>query len=189
MTTTTFARCAVAFVLVFVSAAARAQSLAPGTERVFDTGGGQRIRVVGIAGGLGHPWSLAFADARTILVTERPGRLRVIRDGALLPQPAWQAPPPPGNDADGLHFIALHPNFAQNKWVYLSHPKYGEKGNTLAISRGRIRRHHAVQRARDLRGRCMGDQRQPGRTHLLCARRHAVRDGGRPRSLVLHRQG
>ncbi len=136
MTTTTFARCAVAFVLVFVSAAALAQSLAPGTERVFDTGGGQRIRVVGIAGGLGHPWSLAFADARTILVTERPGRLRVIRDGALLPQPAWQAPPPPGNDADGLHFIALHPNFAQNKWVYLSHPKYGEKGNTLAVSRG-----------------------------------------------------
>ena len=103
---------------------------------MFDVGGGQRIKVTGIAGGLAHPWSLAFPDARTMLVTERPGRLRVIRDGVLLPQPAWQSPPPPGKDTDGLHFIVLHPNFAQNQWVYMSHPKYGEKGNTLAVSRG-----------------------------------------------------
>ena len=103
---------------------------------MFDVAGGQRIKVTGVAGGLAHPWSLAFPDARTMLVTERPGRLRVIRDGVLLPQPAWQAPPPPGKDTDGLHFIALHPNFAQNQWVYMSHPKYGEKGSTLAISRG-----------------------------------------------------
>src|SRR5580704_6057341 len=43
-----------------------------------------KIRVVPVATGLFHPWSLAFADARTLLVTERNGRLRVIRDGALL---------------------------------------------------------------------------------------------------------
>ena len=71
-----------------------------------------------------------------MLVTERPGRLRVIRDGVLLQQPAWQSPPPPGKVADGLHFVVLHPNFGQNKWVYMSHPKYGEKGSTLAVSRG-----------------------------------------------------
>jgi aldose sugar dehydrogenase len=130
------ARHAAAILLILTASAASAQSLAPGTERVFDVAGGQRIKVTGIVGGLAHPWSVAFPDARTMLVTERPGRLRVIHDGALLPQPAWQSPPPPGKEADGLHFITLHPNFAQNKWVYMSHPKYGEKGSTLAISRG-----------------------------------------------------
>ena len=137
MTLPSVARAAVAFVLLLLcTASGFAQSLAPGTERVFDVAGGQRIKVSGVTGGLAHPWSLAFPDTRTMLVTERPGRLRVIRDGVPLSQPAWQAPPPPGKDTDGLHFIVLHPNFAQNQWVYMSHPKYGEKGSTLAISRG-----------------------------------------------------
>jgi glucose/arabinose dehydrogenase len=130
-------RCVVAFVSALLCAAAGfTQSLAPGTERVFDVAGGQRIKVTGVVGGLVHPWSMAFPDAQTILVTERPGRLRVVRDGVVLPQPAWQAPPPPTKEGNGLHFIALHPNFAQNRWVYMTHPKYGDKGNTLAISRG-----------------------------------------------------
>jgi glucose/arabinose dehydrogenase len=109
----------------------------PGGEpRTFDSATGQRVRVTAVATGLVHPWSLAFPDAQTILVTERTGRLRVIRAGVVLPQPAWQAPPPPGNETDNLHFIVLHPNFAQNHWVYLSHPKHGPRGNTLAVSRG-----------------------------------------------------
>ena len=98
---------------------------------------GQRIRVTPVARGLVHPWSIAFADAKTILVTEQPGRVRVIRDGVLLPEPAWQAPKPPtGNDA--LHFIAIHPQFATNGYVYVSHPKSEAKRNTIAISRGRF---------------------------------------------------
>ena len=137
MTRSICARVAVALVLATLPVALPAQNQAPGGEpREFATGTGQRIRVTTVATGLGHPWSLAFPDARTILVTERPGRLRVIRDGALLPAPAWQAPPPPGNDGDGLHFVALHPSFAQNRAVYLSHPKYGPRGSTLAVSRG-----------------------------------------------------
>ena len=96
-----------------------------------------RIRVTPVARGLVHPWSIAFPDAKTILVTEQPGRVRVIRDGVLLPEPAWQAPKPPnGNDA--LHFIAVHPQFATNGYVYVSHPKSEDKRNTIAISRGRF---------------------------------------------------
>jgi glucose/arabinose dehydrogenase len=84
-----------------------------------------------------HPWSIAFPDDKTILVTEQPGRLRVIRDGVVMPQPAWEAPKPPmGNDS--LHFVALHPQFATNGLVYVSHLKFGERGNTVAISRGRF---------------------------------------------------
>jgi aldose sugar dehydrogenase len=109
----------------------------PPAPQTLDTQTGQRIRVTTVAGGLVHPWSIAFPDARTMLVAERPGRVRVIRDGQLLPAPAWTAPTPASGDA-GLAFIALHPQFAQNGFVYLSHAKHAERGNTLAVSRGRF---------------------------------------------------
>jgi len=102
-----------------------AVSAAPG-PLVADTATGQRIKVSLVAGGLVHPFSLAFPDSHTILVAERSGRLRIIRDGVLLATPAWEAPPaPPGsppsnNPPDALHFIELHPGFAQNHLVYLA---------------------------------------------------------------------
>jgi glucose/arabinose dehydrogenase len=73
-----------------------------------------------------------------MLVAERTGRLRILRDGTLDPQPVWEAPPPPRPGSDTLHFVAVHPQFAQNQFVYLSHPKFGERGTTLAVSRGRL---------------------------------------------------
>jgi aldose sugar dehydrogenase len=99
---------------------------------------GGKIRVVPVATGLFHPWSLAFMDARSILVTERNGRLRMIRDGVLDPEPIWTAPAPPTEGADALHFVTVHPNFARNQLVYFSYPKYGERGFTLAVARGRL---------------------------------------------------
>jgi glucose/arabinose dehydrogenase len=106
--------------------------------QILDVQGG-KIRVVAIATGLFHPWSLAFLpDGRTILVTERNGRLRMIRDGALLPDPVWISPTDPGQGADALHFVAIHPRFAQNRLVYVSYPKRGERGITLAVARGRL---------------------------------------------------
>jgi hypothetical protein len=61
-----------------------------GGSVTLDTQTGQKIRVTAIATGLVHPWSLAFTDAQTLLVTEQPGRLRIIRDGTLQPSPIWQ---------------------------------------------------------------------------------------------------
>jgi glucose/arabinose dehydrogenase len=110
---------------------------APTLPAEFNTQTGQRIKVTKVAGDLFHPWSMAFADARTILVAERNGRIRMVRDGVLQPKPVWEAPPHPAAD-NGLQFIALHPQFAQNQLVYLSHPKRDDKRNTLAISRGRF---------------------------------------------------
>jgi aldose sugar dehydrogenase len=107
------------------------------SPQVLDVQGG-KIRVVPVATGLFHPWSLAFADANTILVTERNGRLRMIRNGALLPDPVWTSPTPPGQGADSLHFIAIHPKFAENQLVYVSYPKSGDRGITLAVARGRL---------------------------------------------------
>ncbi|HEX6996899.1 MAG TPA: PQQ-dependent sugar dehydrogenase [Gammaproteobacteria bacterium] len=108
----------------------------PGRPLVLDAGR-ERIRVVLVAGGLAGPWSIAFLpDGDTLLVTESPGRLRIVRDGKLLPQPAWLAPSPRGNDV--LHDVVLHPDFARNGYVYASYTKEAERGLTLAIARGRF---------------------------------------------------
>jgi glucose/arabinose dehydrogenase len=125
--------------LLLPGAPARAQQAPPAADgpQVLDVQGG-KIRVVPVATGLFHPWSVAFPDARTILVSERNGRLRMIRDGVLTPEPVWNSPTPPGEGADSLHFLAIHPKFAQNQLVYVSYPKRGERGITLAVSRGRL---------------------------------------------------
>jgi glucose/arabinose dehydrogenase len=100
---------------------------------------GGKIRVVTVASGLVHPWGLAFLpDGRTLLVTEKDGRLRMIRDGVLLPDPVWFSPTPPGTTGDSLHFVAIHPQFAQNRLVYMSYPKRDDRGFTLSVSRGRL---------------------------------------------------
>src|SRR5580700_2601024 len=125
--------------LAFGGVPSRAQqtpSIAAGPQ-ILDVQGG-KIRVVPVATALYHPWSLAFPDARTILVAERNGKLRMIRDNVLLPEPVWTSPTASGATGDALHFIALHPNFAQNHWVYVSYPKSGDRGITLAVARGHL---------------------------------------------------
>src|SRR5262245_42082881 len=89
-------------------------------QQVFETNTKQRIRVVPIATGLVHPWSIAFLpDGHTILVAEKAGRLRMIRDGVLNPATVWQAPGTRGNAADALHSVAVHPRFSENKLVFV----------------------------------------------------------------------
>jgi glucose/arabinose dehydrogenase len=121
-----------------VAAMVLATAISSQAQQTFDTSTKQRIRVVTMATGLVHPWSIAFLPGgSTMLVAEQAGRLRVIRDGVLDPRPAWTAPPPP-TGFDSLHAVAVHPQFAQNQLVYISYPKYGERGSTLAVSRGRF---------------------------------------------------
>ena len=147
----TFASCVSAIaVLLIAQPLTRAQGpLAPAADQpggvlTFATETGQRIRVTQVAGGLVHPYGMAFPDARTMLVAERAGRLRIIRDGVLLPKAAWEASaapagsPPPNNPPDALHFVELHPAFAANRLVYLTYPKYGPRGSTIAVGRGRL---------------------------------------------------
>jgi aldose sugar dehydrogenase len=99
---------------------------------------GGKIRVTAVATGLFHPWGLAFPDARTILVSERNGRLRMVRDGVLQPEPVWVSPTAAADPAEALHFITLHPKFAENRLVYMAYPKRGDRGITLAVARGRF---------------------------------------------------
>ncbi len=105
-------------------------------QQVVDVQGG-KVRLVTVATGLFHPWSIAILpDGQSMLVAEKNGRLRMIRNGTLEPQPVWTAPPV--KQGDGLHWITLHPQFTQNRLVYLSYPKEGERGNSLAVARGRL---------------------------------------------------
>ncbi len=67
------------------------------------------------------PWSLAFIDAATALVTERRGRLRLIRDGRLLPEPVVGTPAVLAEGQGGLLAVAIDPQYGQNGWIYLAY--------------------------------------------------------------------
>ena len=98
----------------------------PDKPLVVVTENQQRLRVVPLATGLSHPWGLAFLpDGRSMLVTERPGRLRIIRDGALDPTPIRGVPTVNPTFIGGLNDVALHPDFAKNQYVYFSYAKDG----------------------------------------------------------------
>jgi glucose/arabinose dehydrogenase len=90
----------------------------------FDSYEQRGLRAVVVTKGLSHPWSIAFLPDGVILVTERQGRLRVVRNGKLEPQPVAGIPAVTSiATMAGLMDIALHPNFAQNHWVYISYHK------------------------------------------------------------------
>jgi glucose/arabinose dehydrogenase len=93
----------------------------PWSYRTADGG----FRAVVVAKGLSHPWSMAFLPGGDMLVTERAGRLRIIRNGVLDPKPVAGVPQVYANRLDGLMDLALHPNFADNKLVYFSYAKPG----------------------------------------------------------------
>ncbi len=106
----------------------------------YRTAEGQNIRVVVVARGLENPWSLAFLPDGGMLVTERnAGRLRLIRDGKLVPAPVPGVPEIRAVGLSGLLDVALHPRFAENRLVYLSYTKpLDEELAGLAVARARF---------------------------------------------------
>jgi aldose sugar dehydrogenase len=99
----------------------------------------QSVRVVPMLKGLQLPWSLAFLPNGDMLITEKPGRLRIARGGVLDPQPIAGTPQVWANGQGGLLEVALHPNYAQNQVIYLTYSKPGEKDTaTTALARGKF---------------------------------------------------
>ena len=104
-----------------------------------------RIRVSIVTKGLSHPWSIAWLPDGNMLVTERQGRLRMIRNGVLDADPIAGVPQVQAGGTSGLLDIALHPKFATNGLVYLAYNKSGPKPSggagsvyTTALARGRF---------------------------------------------------
>ncbi len=80
-----------------------------------------RIRVERWIEGLRLPWSIAFPDAATALITERPGRLRVVKNGVLRPDPVLNTPPVLHEGQGGLMDVAVDPAYLENGWIYLAY--------------------------------------------------------------------
>ncbi len=110
---------------------------APDAPREFQTIA-QPIRVVPYVRGLAAPWSMAFLPNGDMLITEKVGRLRIVRNGTLDPQAVPGTPQVVAMQQGGLLEVALHPRFAENRYLYLTYSKAGEQGNTTALARGRF---------------------------------------------------
>jgi glucose/arabinose dehydrogenase len=88
-----------------------------------------------IATGLEFPWSIAFLPDGALLVTEREGKLRVIRDGKLDPKPVAGVPAVFAQGQGGLFEVALHPRFAENRQIYLTFAAGTEQANGTRLIR------------------------------------------------------
>jgi len=95
-------------------------------------------RIVEVAAGLDHPWSLAFLPDGAILVTERAGRLRLIREGQLEPEPIAGVPAVLSGGQAGLFDVVLHPDFANNSMVYLTYAQGTPSANATRVARARF---------------------------------------------------
>ena len=96
------------------------------------------VRVTTIVDGLEHPWGLAFLPDGRMLVTERPGRLRVVNVDGSLSRPISGVPRVQARGQGGLLDVALHPQFAENGLVYLSFAEPGSGGAGTSVARGRL---------------------------------------------------
>ena len=106
---------------------------------VFDTAEQHKIRVSVVTRGLSHPWAIAFLPEGGMLITERPGRLRVVRDDVLDPHAISGVPQVRTDGNGGLMDVALHPQFSENGLVYLTYTKPVENGwGAPALAVGRL---------------------------------------------------
>ena len=112
----------------------RAAPPPPQPAKVVNTG----YKVIEIAKGLDHPWSMAFLPDASILVTERAGRLRLIKGGILQAQPVGGVPAVHTGSQGGLFDIVLHPNFARNNIVYLTYAAGTAAANGTRVARARF---------------------------------------------------
>jgi glucose/arabinose dehydrogenase len=116
----------------------RLQPLPFPTTAIESEQSGTRYRVVPVVSGLANPWSIAFLPNGDMLVTERPGRLRIVRNGRLDPQPIAGTPQVWATGQGGLLEVLPHPRFAENNWLYLTYSKPCAEGATTALLRGRF---------------------------------------------------
>ena len=97
----------------------------------------RNLRVVVVTKGISHPWALAFLPDGSILITERAGRLRVVRNGVLDPTPVAGSPRVGAQSLSGLKDLALHPRFAETRWLYLSYDKPADAGGGMGVTRAK----------------------------------------------------
>src|SRR5215469_17229832 len=118
----------------------------PNGPFVYRTAEVQDVRVTVFTRGLEYPYSMAFLPTGELLVTERAGRLRIIRNGVLDPHPISGGPASRFSGKSGtiqaIHgymSVILHPRFSENHWIYFGYSKLlADGGSTLAVARARL---------------------------------------------------
>jgi glucose/arabinose dehydrogenase len=120
-----------------VSATLAGAGPALAVDETFRTEQGS-IRVETVADGLEHPWGIEMLPDGRMLVTERPGRLRIVAPDGTLSEPLEGVPDVDARGQGGLLDVALDPDFQANRLVYLSYAEPGEGGNSTAVARARL---------------------------------------------------
>ena len=111
----------------------------PGQTRVPERKANVAFEVVTVAEGLQSPWALAFLPDGRMLVTEKPGRLRVVSPTGTISEPVAGLPPVDARGQGGLLDVALDPAFATNRLIYWSYSELQADGsNNTAVARGRL---------------------------------------------------
>ncbi len=95
-------------------------------------------RVTAVVGGLNHPWAMAFLPEGGVLITERPGNLRLLRIPGGLSKPLAGVPKVAAQGQGGLLDVALSPDFASDRYVYLSYAEADGGKSGTAVGRGRL---------------------------------------------------
>jgi glucose/arabinose dehydrogenase len=129
-------RHAYALGLAALAATAAFQPLAQAQQRFASSAGDLVVETV--AGGLENPWGLAFLPDGRMLVTERPGRLRLVAADGRLSAPITGVPNVAGRGQGGLLDVVLDPGFAQNRTIYLSFSEPRAGGNGTSVARARL---------------------------------------------------
>lgn len=118
---------------VFAALLLQQQTLPPAQA----AGNADPLRLTVLTQGLEHPWGMAFLPDGGILITERPGRLRLLDSGRLTDIAGLPAIVAKGQG--GLLDVALHPQYASNGWIYLSYVEPGEDGMGTTVGRGKLK--------------------------------------------------
>lgn len=109
----------------------------PPPSETFTAADGTRFGVQTLVTGLRIPWALAFTPDGRLFITERPGRVRIYRDGQLLPEPALTLPDVFTTGESGVMGLAVHPRFAENRYVYLTYTATTPEGPVARLVRYR----------------------------------------------------
>ena len=110
---------------------------AAGTNAQFRTSAGP-IKAVQVAGGLSHPWALAFLPDGRMLVTERDGRMRIVRADGTVGAPLAGLPQVAADGQGGLLDVVLDPDFGSNNTIWFSYSEPGEGGAGTAVAKARL---------------------------------------------------
>ncbi|HEY9296154.1 MAG TPA: PQQ-dependent sugar dehydrogenase, partial [Phormidium sp.] len=98
----------------------------------------QNFRKVTVLQGLERPWGIAWLPDGAMLITERPGRLRIVRNGKLEATPITGVPEVLAVNQGGLLDVSVHPNFGQNRLIYLTYAHGTEQANRTRVARARF---------------------------------------------------